>query len=112
MINATLLALGSLAVVPPTFAVDIGIFYESRCPASQQFIDQQLLDIAQFANELELAKVAIHPVPYGNTKETLTQTGHYQYDCEHGPEECYLNRVEACGLGLMSEVGSMGQLCE
>lgn len=22
---------------------------------------------------------------------------------QHGPEECYLNRVEACGLSLMEE---------
>lgn len=95
--------LGVLSATHSTFAVDIGIYYESRCPASQLFISEQLQDVAQYSKELQLAKVAIHPVPYGNTKETLTETGHYEYECQHGPEECYLNRVEACGLGLMRE---------
>lgn len=53
-----------------------------RCPASQQFVEKQLLDIAPYAKDLQLAKVAIHPVPYGNTRETLTETGHYQYECQ------------------------------
>lgn len=55
-----------------------------RCPASQLFITEQLQDAAQHAKELQLAKVAIHPVPYGNTKERLTETGHYQYECQVG----------------------------
>ncbi|CDJ66970.1 interferon gamma-inducible protein 30, putative [Eimeria necatrix] len=97
------LVLGLLSALHPAFGVDIGIYYESRCPASQLFITEQLQDAAQHAKELQLAKVAIHPVPYGNTKERLTETGHYQYECQHGPEECYLNRVEACGLALMKE---------
>ncbi|CDJ57735.1 interferon gamma-inducible protein 30, putative [Eimeria maxima] len=94
---------GLLAVTHAAFAVNIGVYYESRCPASQLFIYQQLLDVAPYAKELQLAKVAIHPVPYGNTKETLTETGHYEYECQHGPEECYLNRVEACGLAILRE---------
>ncbi|CDI78862.1 interferon gamma-inducible protein 30, putative [Eimeria acervulina] len=102
--------LGLLSSTHSAFAVDIGVYYESvglkielRCPASQLFISQQLQDVAAYAKELQLAKVAIHPVPYGNTKETLTETGHYQYECQHGPEECYLNRVEACGLTVLKE---------
>lgn len=87
----------------PAIAVDIGIYYESKCPASQAFVEKQLLDIAPYANELKMAKVSIHPVPYGNTKETLTETGHYQYECQHGPAECYLNRVESCGLSFFRE---------
>lgn len=89
--------------VAPALGVDIGIYYESRCRASQEFVEKQLLDIAPHARELQMAKVAIHPVPYGNTKETLIETGHYQYECQHGPEECYLNRVEACGMSVLRE---------
>lgn len=101
------LALGGCLITTlmtsPAIAVDIGIYYESKCPASQQFVEKQLLDIAPYAKELKMAKVSIHPVPYGNTKETLTETGHYQYECQHGPAECYLNRVESCGLSVFRE---------
>ncbi|KAL8449592.1 hypothetical protein Emed_003024 [Eimeria media] len=93
-----------LAAAVVAHGVDVGVYYESRCPSCQDYVDQQIVDLAKHAKDLQMAKVAIHPVPYGNTKETLKETGHYQYECQHGPEECYLNRVEACGLSLMNEM--------
>lgn len=87
----------------PALGLGIGFYYETRCPGSQEFVEKQLLDIAPYTKDLQLAKVAIHPVPYGNAREILTETGRYEYECQHGPEECYLNRVEACGLSFMEE---------
>ncbi|KAL8424705.1 hypothetical protein Efla_001282 [Eimeria flavescens] len=100
-------------------AVDIGVYFES------QFVSQQLLELSRHSKNLQLAKVAVHPVPHGNSKEMLKENGHYQYEhtkieekkramCTddtqleyvfaHGPEECYLNRVEACGVSIMNEM--------
>ncbi|KAL8275853.1 hypothetical protein Esti_000189 [Eimeria stiedai] len=101
---ATLVLSMSVTAAAVVQGVDVGVYYESRCPSCQDYVDQQILDLAKHAKDLQMAKVAIHPVPYGNTKEILKETGHYQYECQHGPEECYLNRVEACGLSLMNEM--------
>ena len=38
--------------------------------------------------------------PYGNTRETKTADGDYQYECQHGPPECTGNVIEACVIDI------------
>lgn len=72
--------------------VSVGLYYESLCPYSANFIVNYLAHI--FHNGL-ISIVDLNLVPYGNARirpNTTTIT------CQHGPSECFLNTVEACAI--------------
>lgn len=33
-----------------------------------------------------------------------TENGSYSFDCHHGPNECYGNKVQACALAHLSDL--------
>uniref|UniRef100_A0A0G4FDT0 Saposin A-type domain-containing protein n=1 Tax=Chromera velia CCMP2878 TaxID=1169474 RepID=A0A0G4FDT0_9ALVE len=67
--------------------LEIALYYEALCPFCEQFITQQLLPATQDAEIKD--KFTIEMVPYGNV---------HGGQCQHGPTECYLNKVEGCGI--------------
>ncbi|XP_062452247.1 gamma-interferon-inducible lysosomal thiol reductase [Rhea pennata] len=77
--------------------VQLSLYYESLCPACRAFVTQQL-----FATWLLLPDEVLNItlVPYGNAEETK-DNGTWRFQCQHGPEECLGNMLEAC---LMHEV--------
>ena len=72
-------------------SVKLSVYYESRCPDSHNFILNQLAPAwPRFHRHIDLELV-----PFGNEVVTA-QNGRNVYKCQHGPEECWGNRVEAC----------------
>lgn len=82
--------------------VNFGVYYETLCPDSIEFIASQLsptfFKIGSIIN-LEL-------VPYGKAKEKQVQSK-WEFTCQHGPDECLGNLIQTCGihiLGNLSEI--------
>lgn len=74
--------------------VPVTIYYESLCPDSAKFITEQVFPAVK--GELR-DYVDINWVPYGKSHFT-TQGAEVIFDCHHGPNECYGNKVHACAI--------------
>ncbi|GBP39820.1 Gamma-interferon-inducible lysosomal thiol reductase [Eumeta japonica] len=74
--------------------VEISVYYESLCPDCRQFFMTQLLPVVArlFQN------VNIYLVPYGHAKSTHLANGTIEFECQHGPAECYGNKLHACAI--------------
>lgn len=70
--------------------VHVSLYYESLCPFCRAFINDTLLPLHQ-GPVGKLMDVEL--VPYGNVIEVQGK-----WMCQHGPEECQLNTLEACAL--------------
>ncbi|KAM1051389.1 hypothetical protein TB1_032312 [Malus domestica] len=79
---------------PPTKAkkVDLTLYYETLCPFCAQFIVNGLSKV--FDTDL-INIVNLRLVPYGNAH---IQGPNSTIVCQHGPDECYLNSIEACAI--------------
>jgi len=75
--------------------VQLTVLYESLCPDCQKFISNTLYrDVYLHFGDY----VDIELVPYGNAKNkngTIT--------CQHGEEECRINKYESCALHYIPE---------
>ncbi|XP_052869396.1 GILT-like protein 1 [Anopheles cruzii] len=73
--------------------VPVYVYYESLCPDSAKFVNDQLYPAAKmFKNNLEL-----HLVPFGKSS-FQTQGSEVMFTCHHGENECYGNKVHACAI--------------
>ncbi|NXA42426.1 GILT reductase, partial [Eudromia elegans] len=90
---------GRLARAPP---VQLSLYYESLCPACRAFVVRQLLGTWLM---LPPDMLDVTLVPYGNAQETNVN-GTWHFECQHGPEECLGNMVEAC---LIHEAGNSSE---
>lgn len=79
-----------------TSPVEVGVYYEAKCPDSQKFIIDQLLPAYAKAPNL------IRPIfiPYGKAETIKTRTG-YEFVCQHGPSECEGNKIHACAIDVL-----------
>ncbi|XP_045530544.1 gamma-interferon-inducible lysosomal thiol reductase-like isoform X1 [Pieris brassicae] len=73
--------------------VKIAVYYESLCPDSKSFITTQLAPIWR---ELR-GSVKVKLVPYGKSTHDKVN-GKWQFNCHHGEDECYGNKLQACIL--------------
>ncbi|XP_052737395.1 GILT-like protein 1 [Bicyclus anynana] len=76
--------------------VVLKVFYESLCPASADFFSGQLQPTVEALG----TRVKVIMNPYGNA-ETKHYRGVYKFSCQHGPEECYGNKLHACAIGII-----------
>lgn len=74
--------------------VPITIYYESLCPDSAKFINEQVYPAVK--TELK-ESVDIKWVPFGKSQYS-TQGSDVLFTCHHGPNECYGNKVHACAI--------------
>jgi interferon gamma-inducible protein 30 len=81
--------------------VDVAVYYESMCPDSQQFVQEQLLPTYSQLQDY----MNVELIPYGNA-HTQGQPDHYTFTCQHGPEECYGNMVQTCYINLVNNTES------
>ncbi|XP_053699182.1 GILT-like protein 1 [Sabethes cyaneus] len=73
--------------------VPVNIYYEALCPDSAAFINKQLYPAAkQFKDNMDLKFI-----PFGKASYR-TQGSETLFECHHGPNECYANKVHACAL--------------
>ncbi|KAL6967730.1 hypothetical protein U1Q18_033541 [Sarracenia purpurea var. burkii] len=77
--------------------VSLGLYYESLCPYSANFVVNYLAKI--FENGL-ISVVDLNLVPWGNAKIR----GNNTFDCQHGPSECLLNTIEACAINIWPDL--------
>ncbi|XP_013783612.1 gamma-interferon-inducible lysosomal thiol reductase-like isoform X1 [Limulus polyphemus] len=73
--------------------VSLGLYYESLCPYCRQFIVGQLWPTYSHLSVV----MNLTLVPFGNAQ--VTKDGDkWKFTCQHGPNECYSNIVQTCGL--------------
>ncbi|XP_003707478.2 gamma-interferon-inducible lysosomal thiol reductase 1 [Megachile rotundata] len=73
--------------------VNVGVYYESLCPDSIRFIKNGLVPTYNALG----SNLDVTLVPYGKASHKLN-AGEWQFNCQHGPEECQGNMAQACGL--------------
>ncbi|XP_054747103.1 GILT-like protein 1 [Anastrepha obliqua] len=83
-----------LIAVANAVKVPVTIYYESLCPDSAKFITEQVYPAVK--GELR-DYVDITWVPYGKSHFT-TQGADVLFECHHGQNECYGNKVHACAI--------------
>ncbi|CAH1099218.1 unnamed protein product [Psylliodes chrysocephalus] len=67
------------------------LYYEGLCPYCHDFIQEQLYPAYQALEGAFLIEL----IPLG--WEVKTDDG---WECQHGPDECFLNKVDACLISL------------
>lgn len=77
--------------------VSLALYYESLCPYSANFIVNYL---AKIFNNGIIDIVDLDLVPYGNARLTANGT----ITCQHGPNECLLNTIEACAITVWPDL--------
>jgi interferon gamma-inducible protein 30 len=75
----------------------VGLYYESLCPYSANFIVNYLVKI--FEDDF-ISIVDLNLVPWGNARIKANNS----VNCQHGPNECLLNTVEACAIEIWPEL--------
>ncbi|XP_063003467.1 gamma-interferon-inducible lysosomal thiol reductase [Elgaria multicarinata webbii] len=88
------------AAQPPRKAapVSISLFYESLCPACRSYLVLELIPTWLMLNDI----MNVTLVPYGNARETKGPTK-WEFDCQHGEDECLGNMMETCILHLLPD---------
>ncbi|KAI3896370.1 hypothetical protein MKW92_048037 [Papaver armeniacum] len=71
--------------------VSLALYYETLCPYCSRFMVNYLPKI--FSNGL-IDIIDLKLVPYGNARISADNI----ITCQHGPNECVLNTVEACAI--------------
>ncbi|CAH9125144.1 unnamed protein product [Cuscuta epithymum] len=77
--------------------VSVSLYYETLCPYCANFIVNKLVRL--FTTDLG-SIVNLRLIPWGNT-QTAPNHG---WICQHGPDECLLNLVEACAISSWSNL--------
>jgi interferon gamma-inducible protein 30 len=78
----------------------IDVFIESLCPDCMEFIGGSFKQYQSAVDHEQLAVVNFYP--FGNAKESWNGSN-WTFECQHGPNECYGNTIEACALNHLSE---------
>lgn len=92
--------------------VKVEVFYETLCPYCQNFITTALA--SAWGDEELRSRMDIHFYPYGNAMTIpkanvsagyrywhaeLNNDGfEYVFPCQHGPDECFGNHLQACAI--------------
>jgi len=71
----------------------IDIYIESLCPDCTNFLGGSYKNFFYTSDHDSLA--TINFIPFGNAHESFNGQS-YDFTCQHGPNECYGNTVEAC----------------
>ncbi|KAF4530959.1 hypothetical protein B566_EDAN011340 [Ephemera danica] len=74
------------------------LYYESLCPDSVRFVRNQLKPTWEALGPKFLR---VDFVPFGKAKSERRPGGGLDFTCQHGPRECYGNKVQACGLSYL-----------
>ncbi|KPI94816.1 Gamma-interferon-inducible lysosomal thiol reductase [Papilio xuthus] len=78
-------------------SVLLQVYYECLCPGCRQFYTEKLKPVIEKLGQY----INIKTYPYGNARTTIDENGNYKIDCQHGPPECYGNKLHACAINLL-----------
>ncbi|XP_065847071.1 gamma-interferon-responsive lysosomal thiol protein [Euphorbia lathyris] len=84
--------ISSAATASDSGKVSLGLYYESLCPYSANFIVNYLAKL--YEDDDLFSIVDLHLSPWGNARLKVNGS----IVCQHGPFECLLNTVEACAI--------------
>ncbi|EFN63065.1 Gamma-interferon-inducible lysosomal thiol reductase [Camponotus floridanus] len=75
--------------------VSVDVYYESLCSDSMRWIVNQLIpSYSELKNHLHITLI-----PYGKaTHARESETGPWQFLCQHGSAECRGNKAQACAI--------------
>ncbi|KAK3227380.1 hypothetical protein Dsin_007242 [Dipteronia sinensis] len=79
--------------------VNFSIYYETLSPNCSKFIIKNLESV--FNNGL-ISIINLRLVPWGNAN--ISKSTNDSIVCEHGPDECLLNTVQACAINVYNDV--------
>lgn len=74
--------------------VKVSVYYESDCPSCREFFKDQLLPTWKLFRRF----IDLDLIPYGKASQTRDIKGRYNFECQHGPDECFRNMIQACAL--------------
>ncbi|XP_047984793.1 uncharacterized protein LOC125225227 [Leguminivora glycinivorella] len=78
--------------------VDLRIYYEAMCPYC---IDEYTEILPEIIDKLG-AYINLKTYPYGNSNKT-EKNGKTVIECQHGPKECYGNKLHACAIDVLKD---------
>ena len=71
--------------------VRLHLYFESKCPDSKEFVNDQLYPTYQKLNSI----INLRLVPFGNANVSISRGGRtLTYSCQHGPDECWGNKYQ------------------
>lgn len=73
--------------------INLTLFYETLCPDTRKFVLEELVPTYRSALQ---SHINLELVPFGNAKFHTDDNGQRKVECQHGEEECYGNRLQAC----------------
>jgi len=76
---------------PDLKVVKLDVYYECLCPDSRYFVLHQLLPTLEAVGSM----LEVNMWPYGKATTRVTSDG-YEFDCQHGEQECIGNMFHAC----------------
>ncbi|KAL4702976.1 hypothetical protein ACJJTC_008754 [Scirpophaga incertulas] len=76
--------------------IKIDIYYETLCPGSINFFEMELQPVVEKLS----AYLDLKLIPYGFAK-TLFFAGRYSFLCQHGPLECFGNKIHSCVINVL-----------
>jgi hypothetical protein len=75
----------------------VAVYYESICPDSRKFILNQLIPTYDKLSQY----MDIDLIPFGNANVSYPNYDFKPFfQCQHGPDECYGNKAQACVIDL------------
>lgn len=77
--------------------VDFTLYYETLCPDCQMFYKKQLFPTYKKIGAI----MNITLVPYGNAHEKKSDSGKWEFQCQHGEWECVGNIIDACTINIV-----------
>ncbi|CAG9581346.1 unnamed protein product [Danaus chrysippus] len=77
--------------------IKIRVYYEALCPDSKHFFIRHLWPVTEKLSDF----IEVFLVPYGKAS-TKEENGHYFFQCQHGEQECYANKVHACAIDVLN----------
>lgn len=82
-------------------SVRLSVYYESLCPDSRRFVVEELLPAWRLLGD----NITVSLFPFGKAKihSSTDAPGGVTFTCQHGPQECAANKVQACVLHLFPE---------
>lgn len=91
------------SVTVTTKKVKIVVIYESHCPYSRRFVHSQLYPTYKLLGKY--LNVTILPFGKASSWNETDKDGHnvIKFHCQHGPNECEGNKLEACTVKVVKE---------